>query len=130
MTIPAKVHDVCHDETRSGKWPGIRRRTPRILTRISGPHDEILVGPDGFALMNDLQSFVMNRKSRRSYAERTVSMQIAPNHISRIAVITVFTAIIGTLPSQAQDRQPLETLKSQGLKRASGSTWLLTERRP
>ena len=52
-------------------------------------------------------------------------MQTHHYRMSCFAVLTLFTVATLSLASQAQERQPVEVLKANGLKRAAGSTWLL-----
>ena len=54
-------------------------------------------------------------------------MQSDRTRISWLAAITLFLAAMGTTESHAQERQPGDILKAQGLKRAAGSTWLFVD---
>ena len=52
-------------------------------------------------------------------------MQAKLNRMSWFAVLTLFLGATDTTVSQAKDLQPIELLKGHGLRRPSGSTWVL-----
>ncbi len=52
-------------------------------------------------------------------------MQADLNRMSWFAVLTLFLGAMGPAVSRADDLQPGDDLKGQGLKRSAGSTWVL-----
>jgi predicted nucleic acid-binding Zn-ribbon protein len=54
-------------------------------------------------------------------------MQTDRTRMPWISAVTLFLAALVATESQAQDGQPVEVLKAQGLKRAAGSTWVLVD---
>ena len=57
-------------------------------------------------------------------------MQADLNRLSWLAALTLFLGTMGTTVSHAEDLQPGEVLKGQGLKRSAGSTWVPAVTRP
>ena len=52
-------------------------------------------------------------------------MQVDPNQIRRLIVLTIFLAFCTHTHGRADDTAPAEVLKGQGLKRSAGSIWVL-----